>query len=209
MGVNTAAMPAKISSQRSCTPMLARRQGAALTLRHFKDGLMTTCMHHRHPKTVDWALRRRIGRGLAGQGELISLFTGAAKARWQWVIPCPQRHSTGMGLRVPTPMFGGWISLEFGAARPASAAIKAAMKAASEGRWRASWLHRGRCGLQRFSGRILPSIFDANGGIPQPTPSFKWCLVVTTSGAMSATGLDLIRPHRHAHRGPFRPGTIA
>ena len=158
-----------------------------------KDGLMTT-VHATTatqktvdgPSVKDW----RGGRG-AGQN-IIPSSTGAAKAVGK-VIPALNGKLTGMAFRVPTPDVSV-VDLTVNLEKPASYdAIKAAMKAASQGPM------AGILGYTEdevvssdFLGESCTSIFDASAGIALTDTFVKVVAWYDNEWGYSCKCLDLI-----------------
>jgi glyceraldehyde 3-phosphate dehydrogenase len=159
-----------------------------------KDGLMTT-VHATTatqktvdgPSVKDW----RGGRG-AGQN-IIPSSTGAAKAVGK-VIPALNGKLTGMAFRVPTPDVSV-VDLTVNLENPASYdAIKAAMKAASQGPM------AGILGYTEddvvstdFLGETCTSVFDASAGIALTDTFVKVVAWYDNEWGYSCKCLDLIR----------------
>jgi glyceraldehyde 3-phosphate dehydrogenase len=159
-----------------------------------KDGLMTT-VHATTatqktvdgPSVKDW----RGGRG-AGQN-IIPSSTGAAKAVGK-VIPALNGKLTGMAFRVPTPDVSV-VDLTVNLENPASYdAIKAAMKAASQGPM------AGILGYTEddvvstdFLGETCTSVFDAGAGIALTETFVKVVAWYDNEWGYSCKCLDLIR----------------
>ena len=159
-----------------------------------KDGLMTT-VHATTatqktvdgPSVKDW----RGGRG-AGQN-IIPSTTGAAKAVGR-VIPALNGKLTGMAFRVPTPDVSV-VDLTVNLETPASYdAIKAAMKAASQGPM------AGILGYTEdevvstdFLGETCTSVFDASAGIALTDTFVKVVSWYDNEWGYSCKCLDLIR----------------
>ena len=164
-----------------------------------RDGLMTT-VHAMTAtqKTVDGPSAKdwRGGRG-AGQN-IIPSSTGAARAVGK-VIPALDGRLTGMAFRVPTPNVSV-VDLTVNLERPASyAAIKAAMKAASEGPM------AGVLGYTEdevvstdFLGESCTSTFDAAAGIALTDTFVKVVAWYDNEWGYSCKCLDLIR-HMASH----------
>jgi len=159
-----------------------------------KDGLMTT-VHATTAtqKTVDGPSAKdwRGGRG-AGQN-IIPSSTGAAKAVGK-VIPALNGKLTGMAFRVPTPDVSV-VDLTVNLERPASyAAIKAAMKAASEGPMAGILGYTEDAVVSSdFLGESCTSIFDANAGIALTDTFVKVVAWYDNEWGYSCKCLDLIR----------------
>jgi glyceraldehyde 3-phosphate dehydrogenase len=139
------------------------------------------------PSVKDW----RGGRG-AGQN-IIPSSTGAAKAVGR-VIPELNGKLTGMAFRVPTPNVSV-VDLTVNLAKPASyEAIKAAMKAASEGPM------AGILGYTEddvvstdFLGESCTSVFDARAGIALTDTFVKLVSWYDNEWGYSCKCIDLIR----------------
>ena len=139
------------------------------------------------PSVKDW----RWGRG-AGQN-IIPSSTGAAKAVGR-VIPELNGKLTGMAFRVPTPNVSV-VDLTVNLAKPASyEAIKAAMKAASEGPM------AGILGYTEddvvstdFLGESCTSVFDAGAGIALTDTFVKLVSWYDNEWGYSCKCIDLIR----------------
>ena len=139
------------------------------------------------PSVKDW----RGGRG-AGQN-IIPSSTGAAKAVGK-VIPELNGKLTGMAFRVPTPDVSV-VDLTVNLERPTSyEAVKAAMKAASEGPM------RGILGYTEdevvstdFLGESCTSIFDAGAGIALTETFMKLVAWYDNEWGYSCKCVDLIR----------------
>ena len=139
------------------------------------------------PSVKDW----RGGRG-AGQN-IIPSSTGAAKAVGR-VIPELNGKLTGMAFRVPTPNVSV-VDLTVNLAKPASyEAIKAAMKAASEGPM------AGILGYTEddvvstdFLGESCTSVFDAGAGIALTDTFVKLVSWYDNEWGYSCKCIDLIR----------------
>ena len=139
------------------------------------------------PSVKDW----RGGRG-AGQN-IIPSSTGAAKAVGR-VIPELNGKLTGMAFRVPTPNVSV-VDLTVNLAKPASyEAIKAAMKAASEGPM------AGILGYTEddvvstdFLGESCTSVFDAGAGIALTETFVKLVSWYDNEWGYSCKCIDLIR----------------
>ena len=139
------------------------------------------------PSVKDW----RGGRG-AGQN-IIPSSTGAAKAVGR-VIPELNGKLTGMAFRVPTPNVSV-VDLTVNLAKPATyAAIKAAMKAASEGPM------AGILGYTEdevvstdFLGESCTSVFDAGAGIALTDTFVKLVSWYDNEWGYSCKCIDLMR----------------
>ena len=139
------------------------------------------------PSVKDW----RGGRGAAQN--IIPSSTGAAKAVGQ-VIPALNGKLTGMAFRVPTPDVSV-VDLTVNLERPASyEAVKAAMRAASEGPM------RGILGYTEvevvssdFLGDSCTSIFDAGAGIALTDTFMKLVAWYDNEWGYSCKCVDLIR----------------
>jgi glyceraldehyde 3-phosphate dehydrogenase len=139
------------------------------------------------PSVKDW----RGGRG-AGQN-IIPSSTGAAKAVGR-VIPELNGKLTGMAFRVPTPNVSV-VDLTVNLAKPASyEAIKAAMKAASEGPM------AGILGYTEddvvstdFLGESCTSVFDARAGIALTDTFVKLVSWYDNEWGYSCKCIDLMR----------------
>ena len=159
-----------------------------------KDGLMTT-VHATTatqktvdgPSVKDW----RGGRGAAQN--IIPSSTGAAKAVGK-VIPALNGKLTGMAFRVPTPDVSV-VDLTVNLERATSyEAVKAAMKAASEGGM------RGVLGYTEaevvstdFLGESCTSVFDAGAGIALTETFMKVVAWYDNEWGYSCKCVDLIR----------------
>jgi glyceraldehyde 3-phosphate dehydrogenase len=139
------------------------------------------------PSVKDW----RGGRGAAQN--IIPSSTGAAKAVGR-VIPELNGRLTGMAFRVPTPDVSV-VDLTVNLARPASYdAIKAAMKAASEGPM------AGILGYTEdevvstdFLGESCTSVFDASAGIALTDTFVKLVAWYDNEWGYSCKCIDLMR----------------
>jgi glyceraldehyde 3-phosphate dehydrogenase len=139
------------------------------------------------PSVKDW----RGGRGAAQN--IIPSSTGAAKAVGK-VIPALNGKLTGMAFRVPTPDVSV-VDLTVNLERPSSyEAVKAAMKAASEGPM------RGILGYTEdevvstdFLGESCTSIFDAGAGIALTETFMKLVAWYDNEWGYSCKCVDLIR----------------
>jgi glyceraldehyde 3-phosphate dehydrogenase len=139
------------------------------------------------PSVKDW----RGGRGAAQN--IIPSSTGAAKAVGK-VIPALNGKLTGMAFRVPTPDVSV-VDLTVNLERPASyEAVKAAMRAASEGPM------RGILGYTEvevvssdFLGDSCTSIFDAGAGIALTDTFMKLVAWYDNEWGYSCKCVDLIR----------------
>jgi len=139
------------------------------------------------PSVKDW----RGGRGAAQN--IIPSSTGAAKAVGR-VIPALNGKLTGMAFRVPTPDVSV-VDLTVNLERPTSyEAVKAAMKAASEGPM------RGILGYTEdevvstdFLGESCTSIFDAGAGIALTETFMKLVAWYDNEWGYSCKCVDLIR----------------
>jgi len=139
------------------------------------------------PSVKDW----RGGRGAAQN--IIPSSTGAAKAVGK-VIPALNGKLTGMAFRVPTPDVSV-VDLTVNLERPTSyEAVKAAMKAASEGPM------RGILGYTEaevvstdFLGESCTSIFDAGAGIALTDTFMKLVAWYDNEWGYSCKCVDLIR----------------
>jgi glyceraldehyde 3-phosphate dehydrogenase len=139
------------------------------------------------PSVKDW----RGGRGAAQN--IIPSSTGAAKAVGK-VIPALNGKLTGMAFRVPTPDVSV-VDLTVNLERPTSyEAVKAAMKAASEGPM------RGILGYTEdevvstdFLGESCTSIFDAGAGIALTETFMKLVAWYDNEWGYSCKCVDLIR----------------
>ena len=168
MGVNhTTYAGQDIVSNASCTTNCLAPMAKVLNDNFgIRDGLMTT-VHATTatqktvdgPSVKDW----RGGRG-AGQN-IIPSSTGAARAVGK-VIPSLSGKLTGMAFRVPTPnvsVVDLTVNLERGASYDA---IKAAMRAASEGPMAGILGYTEEAVVSTdFIGETCTSIFDASAGI--------------------------------------------
>jgi glyceraldehyde 3-phosphate dehydrogenase len=130
------------------------------------EGLMTT-VHATTAtqKTVDAPSNKDWRGGRAASGNIIPSSTGAAKAVGK-VIPELKGKLTGMAFRVPT-LNVSVVDLTCRLAKPASYdAIKAAMKAASEGSMKGILGYTEEAVVSSdFNGDARTSIFDAGAGI--------------------------------------------
>ena len=139
------------------------------------------------PSVKDW----RGGRGAAQN--IIPSSTGAAKAVGK-VIPALNGKLTGMAFRVPTPDVSV-VDLTVNLERATSyAAVKAAMKAASEGAM------RGILGYTEaevvstdFLGESCTSVFDAGAGIALTDTFMKLVAWYDNEWGYSCKCMDLIR----------------
>jgi glyceraldehyde 3-phosphate dehydrogenase len=139
------------------------------------------------PSVKDW----RGGRGAAQN--IIPSSTGAAKAVGK-VIPALNGKLTGMAFRVPTPDVSV-VDLTVNLERATSyAAVKAAMKAASEGAM------RGILGYTEaevvstdFLGESCTSVFDAGAGIALTETFMKLVAWYDNEWGYSCKCVDLIR----------------
>jgi glyceraldehyde 3-phosphate dehydrogenase len=139
------------------------------------------------PSVKDW----RGGRGAAQN--IIPSSTGAAKAVGK-VIPALNGKLTGMAFRVPTPDVSV-VDLTVNLERATSyAAVKAAMKAASEGAM------RGILGYTEaevvstdFLGESCTSVFDAGAGIALTDTFMKLVAWYDNEWGYSCKCVDLIR----------------
>ncbi|MCU0528350.1 MAG: type I glyceraldehyde-3-phosphate dehydrogenase [Cyanobium sp. Prado107] len=158
------------------------------------DGLMTT-VHAvtATQKTVDGPSAKdwRGGRG-AGQN-IIPSSTGAAKAVGK-VIPELNGKLTGMAFRVPTPDVSV-VDLTVNLARPAGyEAIKAAMKAASEGPMAGILGYTEDAVVSSdFVGESCTSVFDASAGIALTDTFVKVVAWYDNEWGYSCKCIDLIR----------------
>jgi len=158
------------------------------------DGLMTT-VHAvtATQKTVDGPSAKdwRGGRG-AGQN-IIPSSTGAAKAVGK-VIPELNGKLTGMAFRVPTPDVSV-VDLTVNLARPTSYdAIKAAMKAASEGPMAGILGYTEDAVVSSdFVGESCTSVFDASAGIALTDTFVKVVAWYDNEWGYSCKCIDLIR----------------
>jgi glyceraldehyde 3-phosphate dehydrogenase len=158
------------------------------------DGLMTT-VHAMtatqktvdSPSAKDW----RGGRG-AGQN-IIPSSTGAAKAVGK-VIPELNGKLTGMAFRVPTPDVSV-VDLTVNLAKPTSyEAIKAAMKAASEGPMAGILGYTEDAVVSTdFVGESCTSVFDAGAGIALTDTFVKVVAWYDNEWGYSCKCIDLIR----------------
>jgi glyceraldehyde 3-phosphate dehydrogenase len=196
MGVNhTAYTGQDIVSNASCTTnCLAPMTKVVHDNFGIVNGLMTT-VHATTatqktvdgPSVKDW----RGGRGAAQN--IIPSSTGAAKAVGR-VIPELNGKLTGMAFRVPTPDVSV-VDLTVNLARPASYdAIKAAMKAASEGAM------AGILGYTEdevvstdFLGESCTSVFDASAGIALTDTFVKLVAWYDNEWGYSCKCIDLMR----------------
>ncbi len=195
MGVNhTAYAGQAIVSNASCTTnCLAPMAKVLHDTFGIRDGLMTT-VHATTatqktvdgPSVKDW----RGGRG-AGQN-IIPSSTGAAKAVGK-VIPALSGKLTGMAFRVPTPnvsVVDLTVNLERGASYDA---IKAAMRAASEGPMAGILGYTEDAVVSTdFLGETCTSIFDASAGIALTDTFVKVVAWYDNEWGYSSKCLDLI-----------------
>ncbi|MBW4529387.1 MAG: type I glyceraldehyde-3-phosphate dehydrogenase [Aphanothece saxicola GSE-SYN-MK-01-06B] len=195
MGVNhTAYAGQDIVSNASCTTNCLAPMAKVLNDNFgIRDGLMTT-VHATTatqktvdgPSVKDW----RGGRG-AGQN-IIPSSTGAAKAVGK-VIPALSGKLTGMAFRVPTPnvsVVDLTVNLERGASYDA---IKAAMRAASEGPMAGILGYTEDAVVSTdFVGNTCTSIFDASAGIALTDTFVKVVAWYDNEWAYSSKCLDLI-----------------
>ncbi|MCH9713260.1 MAG: type I glyceraldehyde-3-phosphate dehydrogenase [Cyanobacteria bacterium] len=139
------------------------------------------------PSVKDW----RGGRG-AGQN-IIPSSTGAAKAVGK-VIPELNGKLTGMAFRVPTPDVSV-VDLTVNLAKPASYdAIKAAMKAASEGPMVGILGYTEDAVVSNdFLGESCTSVFDADAGIALTDTFVKLVAWYDNEWGYSCKCIDLIR----------------
>jgi glyceraldehyde 3-phosphate dehydrogenase len=139
------------------------------------------------PSVKDW----RGGRG-AGQN-IIPSSTGAAKAVGK-VIPELNGKLTGMAFRVPTPDVSV-VDLTVNLAKPASYdAIKAAMKAASEGPMAGILGYTEDAVVSNdFLGESCTSVFDADAGIALTDTFVKLVAWYDNEWGYSCKCIDLIR----------------
>jgi glyceraldehyde 3-phosphate dehydrogenase len=139
------------------------------------------------PSVKDW----RGGRG-AGQN-IIPSSTGAAKAVGR-VIPELNGKLTGMAFRVPTPDVSV-VDLTVNLAKPASYdAIKAAMKAASEGPMAGILGYTEDAVVSNdFLGESCTSVFDAGAGIALTDTFVKLVSWYDNEWGYSCKCIDLIR----------------
>ncbi len=139
------------------------------------------------PSVKDW----RGGRG-AGQN-IIPSSTGAAKAVGK-VIPELNGKLTGMAFRVPTPDVSV-VDLTVNLAKPASYdAIKAAMKAASEGPMAGILGYTEDAVVSNdFLGESCTSVFDAGAGIALTDTFVKLVSWYDNEWGYSCKCIDLIR----------------
>jgi len=157
------------------------------------NGLMTT-VHSTTAtqKTVDGPSAKDWRGGRAASWNIIPSSTGAAKAVGK-VIPQLNGKLTGMSIRVPT-LDVSVVDLTVNLSKPASYdAIKAAMKAASEGEL------KGILGYTEddvvssdFIGDARTSIFDAKAGIPLTDTFVKVVAWYDNEWGYSSKVLDLI-----------------
>ncbi|MCP9929273.1 type I glyceraldehyde-3-phosphate dehydrogenase [Cyanobium sp. AMD-g] len=195
MGVNhTAYAGQDIVSNASCTTNCLAPMAKVLNDNFgIRDGLMTT-VHATTatqktvdgPSVKDW----RGGRG-AGQN-IIPSSTGAAKAVGK-VIPALSGKLTGMAFRVPTPNVSV-VDLTVNLERAASYdAIKAAMRAASEGPMAGILGYTEDAVVSTdFLGNTCTSIFDASAGIALTDTFVKVVAWYDNEWAYSSKCLDLI-----------------
>jgi glyceraldehyde 3-phosphate dehydrogenase len=130
------------------------------------EGLMTTVHAATNTqKTVDAPSAKDWRGGRSILGNIIPSSTGAAKAVTK-VIPSLKGKLTGMAFRVPTADVSV-VDLTVRLEKPASAeAIKAAMKAASEGELKGILGYTEDAVVSTdFVGESCTSVFDANAGI--------------------------------------------
>jgi glyceraldehyde 3-phosphate dehydrogenase len=196
MGVNHASYAGQaIVSNASCTTNCLAPMAKVL---HDNFGIVNGLMTTVHavtatqktvdsPSAKDW----RGGRG-AGQN-IIPSSTGAAKAVGK-VIPELNGRLTGMAFRVPTPDVSV-VDLTVNLANPASyEAIKAAMKAASQGAM------TGILGYTEddvvstdFVGEACTSVFDAKAGIALSDTFVKVVAWYDNEWGYSCKCIDLMR----------------
>ncbi|MCP9833289.1 MULTISPECIES: type I glyceraldehyde-3-phosphate dehydrogenase [unclassified Cyanobium] len=195
MGVNhTTYAGQDIVSNASCTTNCLAPMAKVLHDNFgIRDGLMTT-VHATTatqktvdgPSVKDW----RGGRG-AGQN-IIPSSTGAAKAVGK-VIPALSGKLTGMAFRVPTPnvsVVDLTVNLERGASYDA---IKAAMRAASEGPMAGILGYTEDAVVSTdFLGETCTSIFDASAGIALTDTFVKVVAWYDNEWGYSSKCLDLI-----------------
>ncbi len=195
MGVNHATYAGQdIVSNASCTTNCLAPMAKVLHDNFgIRDGLMTT-VHATTatqktvdgPSVKDW----RGGRG-AGQN-IIPSSTGAAKAVGK-VIPALSGKLTGMAFRVPTPnvsVVDLTVNLERGASYDA---IKAAMRAASEGPMAGILGYTEDAVVSTdFLGETCTSIFDASAGIALTDTFVKVVAWYDNEWGYSSKCLDLI-----------------
>jgi len=164
------------------------------------DGLMTT-VHATTAtqKTVDAPSTKDWRGGRAAAGNIIPSSTGAAKAVGK-VIPQLNGKLTGMAFRIPT-LNVSVVDLTVNLATPASyAAIKAAMKEASEGEL------KGILGYTEddvvssdFIGDTRTSIFDAKAGIALTDTFVKVVSWYDNEWGYSCKVLDLVAHMKHVN----------
>jgi len=195
MGVNHSTYAGQdIVSNASCTTNCLAPMAKVLNDNFgIRDGLMTT-VHATTatqktvdgPSIKDW----RGGRG-AGQN-IIPSSTGAAKAVGK-VIPALSGKLTGMAFRVPTPnvsVVDLTVNLERGASYDA---IKAAMRAASEGPMAGILGYTEDAVVSTdFLGETCTSIFDASAGIALTDTFVKVVAWYDNEWGYSSKCLDLI-----------------
>jgi glyceraldehyde 3-phosphate dehydrogenase len=157
------------------------------------EGLMTT-VHSTTAtqKTVDSPSKKDWRGGRAASGNIIPSSTGAAKAVGK-VIPDLNKKLTGMAFRVPT-LNVSVVDLTCRLAKPASyEAIKAAMKAASEGELKGILGYTEEDVVSSdFMGDPRTSIFDAGAGISLNDNFVKVIAWYDNEWAYSNKLLDLI-----------------
>ncbi len=158
------------------------------------DGLMTT-VHAMTAtqKTVDGPSAKDWRGGRGASQNIIPSSTGAAKAVGK-VIPELNGKLTGMAFRVPTPDVSV-VDLTVNLARPTSyEAIKAAMKAASEGPMAGILGYTEDAVVSTdFVGESCTSVFDAGAGIALTDTFVKVVAWYDNEWGYSCKCIDLIR----------------
>jgi glyceraldehyde 3-phosphate dehydrogenase len=158
------------------------------------DGLMTT-VHAMTAtqKTVDGPSAKDWRGGRGASQNIIPSSTGAAKAVGK-VIPDLNGKLTGMAFRVPTPDVSV-VDLTVNLAKPTSYdAIKAAMKAASEGPMAGILGYTEDAVVSTdFVGESCTSVFDAGAGIALTDTFLKVVAWYDNEWGYSCKCIDLIR----------------
>ncbi len=158
------------------------------------DGLMTT-VHAMTAtqKTVDGPSAKDWRGGRGASQNIIPSSTGAAKAVGK-VIPELNGKLTGMAFRVPTPDVSV-VDLTVNLAKPTSYdAIKAAMKAASEGAMAGILGYTEDAVVSSdFVGEACTSVFDAGAGIALTDTFVKVVAWYDNEWGYSCKCIDLIR----------------
>jgi len=158
------------------------------------DGLMTT-VHAMTAtqKTVDGPSAKDWRGGRGASQNIIPSSTGAAKAVGK-VIPDLNGKLTGMAFRVPTPDVSV-VDLTVNLAKPTSYdAIKAAMKAASEGPMAGILGYTEDAVVSTdFVGETCTSVFDAGAGIALTDTFVKVVAWYDNEWGYSCKCIDLIR----------------